>query len=98
MIASRIAQSSANAQKRALSPAGCSSSRIPSGVSAVMTVSSMPRQRACSGYDDDGVGELIVDALARLREDEQRIDQPVQRDEAEHTVHDVAQPENPADR
>src|SRR6185369_8057518 len=97
MMPIRIPQSTANAQKRALSPAGRNSRRMPSGVSAVMAVSSMPGPRACSGFDDDGVGKLVVDALARFGEDEQGVDQPVQRDEAERHVHEVAQQENAAD-
>src|SRR4051812_8251084 len=92
MSATRISQSMTNAQKRAESPAGRSSSRIPSGVSAATTESST------SGDDDDRVGDLVVDALAGGAEDQQRIDPAVQRDHAEQPVDDVSQPEDAAER
>src|SRR6266852_1938186 len=95
MIASRITQSRPNAYKRALRPAGRSSSRMPSGVSAATTVSNTPwALRVCSGFDDDGVRKLVVQALPRFSEDEKHVDEPVERDDADQPVHDVAQPED----
>src|SRR3954468_24309364 len=88
----RISQSIANAQKRAESPAGRISSRMPSGVSAETTESST------SGDDDDRVRDLVVDALARIAEDQQRVDPAVEGNDPEHSVHDVAQPEDAGER
>src|SRR3954468_5694931 len=88
----RISQSIANAQKRAESPAGRISSRIPSGVSAETTESST------SGDDDDRVRDLVVHALARVAEDHERIDPAVERDDSEETVDHVAQPEDATER
>src|SRR3954469_11637433 len=88
MTAMRISQSMTNAQKRAESPAGRISSRMPSGVSAETIESST------SGDDDDRVRDLVVYALARVTEDQQRIDPAVQRDDSEQSIHDIAQPED----
>ena len=72
-------QSSSERVERATSPAGRSSSRMPSGVSAETTVSSARLPSAgSSGLDDDGIGDLVVEALARLPEDEEHVDQAVE--------------------
>ena len=39
--------------------------------------------RSASGFDDDRVGDLVVQTLARLAEDEERVDETVERDDAE---------------
>src|SRR5262245_55753593 len=89
-IASRITPSSAKARKRAERPAGRSSSRMPSGVSTATTVSRMSARRGrSSGLDDDGVGNVVVQTAPCFTEDEQNVDETVQRDDAEHAVDDV---------
>src|SRR5262245_58981070 len=94
---SRISQSSANAYARTLRPAGRSSSRMPSGVSTGTTVS-RASGRPASGLDDDGVRNLVMQTLAGLGKDEQRIDHAVRRDDAYHPVEDVAEPNEPPQR
>src|SRR3954469_23960155 len=91
-MAVQISLSMTIAQKRADNPAGRISSRMPSGVSAETTESST------SGDDDDRVRDLVVDALARIAEDQQRIDPAVEGNDPEHSVHDVAQPEDAGER
>src|SRR5262245_21754322 len=99
MIARRTIQSRMNAYSRAVRPAGRNSSRMPSGVSATMTVSRTSGElRRSSGLNDDGVGNLVVQTLSRLAEDEQKVDQPVERDEREQSIDDIAEPEQPAER
>src|SRR5262245_48196572 len=99
MIARRTIQSRMNAYNRAVSPAGRNSSRMPSGVSATMTVSRTSGElRRSSGLDDDGVGNLVVQTLPRLAEDEQMVNQRVERDEPEQSIDDVAEPEQPTER
>src|ERR1044072_4827641 len=79
---------------------------IPSGVSADTTVSSDSRMPALVDgvlrFHDDRIGDLVVYALARLAEDEQRIDQLVEvaeiRNGARQAVDEVAQPEDAGDR
>src|SRR6185503_7079519 len=88
-----ISLSMTNAQKRAESPAGRISSRMPSGVSAATTESST------SGDDDDGVRDLVVNALARITEDQQAVYQKIEAESAgDQAVHEVAQPEDAAER
>src|SRR3954451_15525874 len=90
----RITQSSANAYRRAVTPAGRSSSNTPSGVSAATTVSNtFGALGIVSGFHDEGVGELVVEALPRVSEDEQVIDERVERDDADQPVDEIAQPE-----
>src|SRR5215204_1238846 len=99
MAARRITPSRTKAQDRAHIPAGRSSSRIPSGVSEATTVSRMSRTRGrASGLDDDGVGNVIVHAAARVAEDEQPVDDAVERDDAEEAVHEVAADNHPRNR
>src|SRR5688572_24163214 len=73
---------------------------MPSGVSASTTVSSISRDTspAVSGLHDARVSDLVVNALARLAEDQQRIDEAVQRDDAQHAIDHISQPEDAADR
>src|SRR5689334_23201130 len=92
-IARRIRPSMTKAQKRAESPAGRISSRMPSGVSAATTESST------SGDDDDRVRDPVVNALARITEDQQAVDEEVETEHAgDQPVHDVAQPEDAPER
>src|SRR6185437_15994271 len=99
-IISRISTSSRKAQPREHSPAGRSSSTMPSGVSAGTIVSStapVTRSPAASGLDDHGARDLVVQALAGFPEDHQGVDQPVHiahdRDERGNRVHHVTQQE-----
>src|SRR6188768_3670074 len=94
----RTRKSSANALKRALNPAGRSSSSIPSGVSAATTVSSTSCAIRRSGPDDDRVGDQVMNGLAPRAEDEQHIDDAVQRDHLEQAIDDVAQPKYSTER
>src|SRR5258706_16159935 len=72
---------------------------MPSGVSAATTVSSIPWALGeLSRLDDDGVGNLVVQTLPRFTEDEEQIDQAVERDDADQSVDDVAQPEDASER
>src|SRR3954471_20187663 len=103
MITKRMPQSSAKAYKRGVRPAGRSSRRMPSGVSAATTVSRMSREsRPASRLHDDGVGNLVVQALPRIPEDEQdlhdAVERPEQRDRRDQGVDSVAQPEDPPER
>src|SRR6185503_12521782 len=92
-MAMRISPSMTNAQKRAESPAGRISSRMPSGVSAATTESST------SGDDDDRVRDPVVNALARVTEDQQAVDEEIEPEDAgDQAVHDVAQPEDAPER
>src|SRR4051812_34505907 len=103
MITKRMPQSSANAYRRGVRPAGRSSRRMPSGVSAATTVSRMSREsRPASRLHDDGVGNLVVQALPRIPEDEQdlhdAVERPDQRNRRDQAVDDVAQPEDAVER
>src|SRR5262245_24375012 len=72
---------------------------MPSGVSAATTVSSTLFARPGSlGHDDDGVRKLVVQTLPRFPEDQQRVEHTHERDQADQPDHEVAQPEDPADR
>src|SRR5262247_2476549 len=96
-------------------PAGRSSITMPSGVSADTTVSSDSIAVALATgsassmrgpdvlrFHDDRIRDLVVQALARVAEDETRIDDPVDvadiRNGAGDAVHEVAQPEDAAER
>src|SRR3954453_7257743 len=103
MITKRMPQSSANAYRRGVRPAGRSSRRMPSGVSAATTVSRMSRDtRPASRLHDDGVGNPVVQTLPRFPEDEQDLDdaveRPEQRNRRDQGVDGVAQPEDPPER
>src|SRR5262245_20372812 len=99
MMARRMMPSMTNAQNRAPMPAGRSSSRMPSGVSTAKTVSmTAPRRGRSSGLDDDGVGNVVVQTASRVTEDEQHVDDAVQRNQPQQSVHDVAQPDQPRER
>src|SRR3954469_2051162 len=99
MTERRMMASRANAHDRAHNPAGRSSSRMPSGVSAATTVSRMSRPPGRdSGLDDDGVGNVVVHAAARVAEDEQRVDEGVEGNDPEEAVHEVTADEHPRDR
>src|SRR5262245_4987361 len=92
-MATRISASMTNAQKRAERPAGRISSRMPSGVYAATTESST------SGDDDDRVSDLVVNALARITEDQQAVDEEIEAERTgDHAVHEVAQPEDARER
>src|SRR4051812_32528853 len=71
---------------------------MPSGVSAATTVSRIsPRCRRTSGFDDDGVGKVIVDAAPCIAEDEERVDEAVERDQPKESVHEIAPDDDPRD-
>src|SRR6185437_15007877 len=101
----RISISSRNAHDRAHNPEGRSSSRMPSGVSAGTMVSRtvpVTRQARASSLDDDGARDLVVQALARLAENHERVHQEVDRAHDGYqgwdAVHQVAQQEDPPER
>src|SRR5690349_10365891 len=99
----RINQSTANAQKRGLRPAGRNSSRMPSGVSAATTVSRtslayVDKLRGASRPNDNRIGHLVVQTLSCLAKNEQDFDEAVERNDADDRVDDVAQPEDAAER
>src|SRR2546423_14521836 len=72
---------------------------MPSGVSAATTVSrASVATRGRSGLDDDRVCDLGVETLPRFAEDEERVQQGVERHDADEPVHDIAQPEKSAER
>src|ERR1700730_7066617 len=72
---------------------------MPSGVSAETTVSSTyVGLRVRSGFNDDGSGNLVVQTLPRFPEDEERVYKPVERDNADKRLHDIAQPDDAPDR
>src|SRR5829696_6088456 len=99
MATRRIMPSIRNAHDRAHTPAGRSSSRMPSGVSAATTVSSIWRRPArASGFDDDRVGNVVVHAASLAAEDEERVDDAVERDHSEHGVREVTRDDHARDR
>src|SRR5262245_53459084 len=72
---------------------------MPSGVSAETTVSSTPAATETrSGDDDNCVRDLVMQTLPRLSEDEQRIDEAEQRNQADDPDHEIAEPEEPRER
>src|SRR5438552_2403418 len=88
-------------------PAGRNASAMPSGVSAVYSVSSdtLIFERRCGAplrLHDDGVGDVVVQALVRLAKNQQAVDEHVEhadeRDDADHAADRVAQPDEPAER
>src|SRR4029078_8114748 len=91
IAARRMMPSMRKAQEREQIPAGRSSSKMPSGVSVDTTVSRIsPRSARASGLDDDRVGNVIVHAAPRVAEDEQDVDEAVERNHPEEPVDDVA--------
>src|SRR4051794_27164682 len=102
-MAKRIAQSSRNAYKRGVRPAGRSPRTMPSGVSAATTVSSgSMAARVSSRLHDDRVGNPVVQTLPRLPEDEQElhdgVEEPEDRHRADEPVHHVPQKEDASER
>src|SRR4051794_40564925 len=88
-------------------PAGRSTSSIPSGASAVTTVSSEVtahpgKGRFASSLDDDRVGDVVVQALARVAEDHQAVDKRVdragERDHHDDPADEIAQAQQAAER
>src|SRR4026209_240755 len=80
------------------SPAGRSSSRMPSGVSTATTVSSPSDTLPPLRLDDDGVRHPIVQALAPFTEDEQHFDDGVARNEPENPCQEIPTDDQRAQR
>src|SRR4029453_4687704 len=76
-------------------PAGRSSRRIPSGVSLATAVSRTSRRTVPrSGFDNDGVGDFVVRTWSFFSKIKEAGKEPVERDDTERGVRNVAQPEN----
>src|SRR5688500_12332788 len=50
-----------------------------------------------SGLDDDRIGEVVVQAPLRRPEDEEHVDDAVNRNDVQQAIDDVAQPEDAGD-
>src|SRR4051812_27342998 len=99
-MAKQISLSTRNAQKRALIPAGRSSSRMPSGVSAATTESStrLAGKDAGSRRHDNRVGDAIVQALLGITENEEHVDEREDHRDPQQRGYEISQPEDPAQR